>query len=372
MRVVLRLCIRDEAAAGPSFKALAMLENKETCLLLEIELCAMIEGLMPLYQMVYDLEGDGHLVFKVAVWMRRINSMRDARGDRIPYCHSLDPLITSAVQWVQAQPDMQAAVVAAQPTVEDIIRKAGPKPSRSDWPRAELHVGRNREDGRAAAEYASALSSWNAKLEELQIVAAESFRIPHTIEGWHAHTSKGISPAFDYFDDRLEDPDRARALELFVAAELFVPQFARDLADEDAFRMIEQLRLFDKLNNQNTIDGLKKGWCAFKYHACRETRARKELDILQWHYDHRELERSSPQAACPACRAFAHTGCDCEEGLSQYYTSVKLLVLLQPSSAGAERVFSVLKRYFDEQQETSLTDAIRVAIFLEVNNRPLV
>ena len=63
---------------------------------------------------------------------------------------------------------------------------------------------------------------------------------------------------------------------------------------------------------------------------------------------------------------------DVNGGLSYYYQAVKLLVLLQPSSAGAERVFSVLKRYFDEQQELSLTDAIRVAIFLEVNKRPLV
>ena len=113
----------------------------------------------------------------------------DAGEDRIPKMNSLGPLIDNAVQWVQIQPNMQAAARAAQPTVEQVRMSAGPKPTRSQWPRAEHHdgshapVSRNREDGQAAAEYAAAMSSWEAKLEELQIQAAQAFRIPNTVEG---------------------------------------------------------------------------------------------------------------------------------------------------------------------------------------------
>ena len=205
----------------------------------------------------------------------------------------------------------------------------------------------------------------------MQIKADEQFRIPHTVDGWRAHIRAGILPAYEYLDEKLQDRKRARALELCVAAEIFVPYFARTLTDDKAFEFIDRLRLFPKLDKNSMIDGLKTGWYAFKYHSLNERRPRKEVDVLQWHYDHQYLERSF--VACKACRKpVAREQCRCQWGLQHYYRAVKLLVLLQPSSAGAERVFSVLKRYFDEQQETSLTDAIRVAIFLEVNNRPLV
>ena len=379
MQKVLGDCVAAEAAVASSFKAKQMLDNEETYMLLEIELCAMIEGLLPLYQMVYDLEGDGHLIFKVANWMRRIQRLRaEGEGD-IPKLTSIGPLIEKAVGWVQSQDCMRQAAFQAQPTVEQVRASAGRKPSKNDFPHAESHDGshapnsRSRETGDAAAKYAAALAEWEAKLEELQIQAAQNFRIPHTAEGWHAHISRGILPAYQYLDGRLEeDADRSRALKLCVAAELFVPQFARTLSKQAAYEHIDQLRLFDKLNNDSMINGLKQGWHAFKYYACNEKRPRGQLDVLQWHYDRQELRRSSPNANCKACQRAAHANCCCEQGLPYYYKAVKLLVLLQPSSAGAERVFSVLKRYFDEQQESSLTDAIRVAVFLEVNKRPLV
>jgi hypothetical protein len=74
----------------------------------------------------------------------------------------------------------------------------------------------------------------------------------------------------------------------------------------------------------------------------------------------------------PYLHALAKRGCKCVRALKAWYRAVKLLVLLQPSSAAAERVFSVLKRFWDDQQVTSLSDAIKASIFLEVNMRHLV
>ena len=48
---------------------------------------------------------------------------------------------------------------------------------------------------------------------------------------------------------------------------------------------------------------------------------------------------------------------------------MKKLVLVQPSSAAAERVFSLLVTMFGEQQHNALEDMIEAALMLRVNNR---
>ena len=45
------------------------------------------------------------------------------------------------------------------------------------------------------------------------------------------------------------------------------------------------------------------------------------------------------------------------------------LVLVQPSSATAEKVFSLLVTMFDDQQHDALEDMIEVALMLRVNDR---
>ena len=45
------------------------------------------------------------------------------------------------------------------------------------------------------------------------------------------------------------------------------------------------------------------------------------------------------------------------------------MVLVQPSSAAAERVFSLLVTMFGDQQHETLEDYIEAALMLRVNNR---
>ena len=45
-----------------------------------------------------------------------------------------------------------------------------------------------------------------------------------------------------------------------------------------------------------------------------------------------------------------------EEGLPNWSTAVKKVLLVQPSSAAAERVFSLLSASFNEQQDHALSD----------------
>ena len=59
-----------------------------------------------------------------------------------------------------------------------------------------------------------------------------------------------------------------------------------------------------------------------------------------------------------------------EQDLPQYGQSVaKKVILLQPSSAAAERVFSLLNSSFSEQQQNSLEDYVEASVMLQYNKR---
>ena len=73
----------------------------------------------------------------------------------------------------------------------------------------------------------------------------------------------------------------------------------------------------------------------------------KIVDVLDWWHTH---QRDLP-AWAEAC---------------------KNVLLIQPSSAAAERVFSILSNSFGERQESSLQDYIECSIMLQYNGRRLV
>ena len=50
-------------------------------------------------------------------------------------------------------------------------------------------------------------------------------------------------------------------------------------------------------------------------------------------------------------------------------TAVKQVLLIQPSSAAAERVFSILKASFNEQQDCALVDYIQAIVMAQYNKR---
>ena len=51
-----------------------------------------------------------------------------------------------------------------------------------------------------------------------------------------------------------------------------------------------------------------------------------------------------------------------KSNLPKWASAFELLILVQPSSAGAERVFSLLTSSFTKQQESSLEDYIQLSI----------
>ena len=58
-----------------------------------------------------------------------------------------------------------------------------------------------------------------------------------------------------------------------------------------------------------------------------------------------------------------------EERLPRWATAVKQVLLIQPSSAAAGRVFSILKASFNEQQDCALVDYIQASVTAQYNKR---
>ena len=58
-----------------------------------------------------------------------------------------------------------------------------------------------------------------------------------------------------------------------------------------------------------------------------------------------------------------------KHNLPNWAQACRLVLLVQPSSAAAERVFSILTSSFSSQQQTSLEDYIQLSAMLQYNNR---
>ena len=54
--------------------------------------------------------------------------------------------------------------------------------------------------------------------------------------------------------------------------------------------------------------------------------------------------------------------------LPHWTSAVKKVLLLQPSSAAAERVFSILNSSFNDQQEHALVDYLQASVMTQYNN----
>ena len=103
---------------------------------------------------------------------------------------------------------------------------------------------------------------------------------------------------------------------------------------------IERLRIFPFLDSDSIIDGLKVELP--KYLATAEDIS-PEIDRLEWWKKH-ECDLPHRSQAC------------------------KNVLLVQPSSAAAERVFSILSSSFTERQTSSLEDYIETSVMLQYNN----
>ena len=130
---------------------------------------------------------------------------------------------------------------------------------------------------------------------------------------------------------------------------------------QQAGGLIDGLRKLPALNDDELITDLKSTFAAFKRDAMAVI---THVDVLEWHYNHGQTKvnaRNNGPFKSPSEKP--------EVSREAWWKAVRILVLLQPSSAAAERVFSILQRHVGAQQYNMLGDAIRVGLMLEYNKR---
>lgn len=114
---------------------------------------------------------------------------------------------------------------------------------------------------------------------------------------------------------------------------------------------IQQLRAFPFLDEDGIIDGLCQELAT--YLACAEGVSFRGESLAHLAAIAKKVEWWKHNA----------------EKLPQWAKAVKLVLLVQPSSAAPERVFSLLRAAFSDQQQGALQDYIETSVMLQYNHR---
>ena len=127
----------------------------------------------------------------------------------------------------------------------------------------------------------------------------------------------------------------------FKATRLFCPVSVQWLRPTDA--SVESLRALPFLDSDEIINGLKAELPDYLA-AAEDVNVLNEEQKVEWWHSR-------------------------EERLPRWATTVRQVLLIQPSSAAAERVFSILKASFNEQQDCALVDFFQASVMAQYNKR---
>ena len=152
-----------------------------------------------------------------------------------------------------------------------------------------------------------------------------------------AYAGKCVKGAQDYFRQKMNGELKDQVL-AFKAAKFFWPQRAVDLGLTSTD--LDSLLAFPFFSTAVT-DGLKE---ELPQYLTLAADASHEIDPLEWWKCH-------------------------ETDLPKWSRAARQVVLVQPSSAAAERVFSILKSSFGDQQTQALEDYIEASVQLQYNHR---
>lgn len=152
-----------------------------------------------------------------------------------------------------------------------------------------------------------------------------------------AYAENCVTAAYSYFKSKFDDALKP-AVTAFKAAGYFSPSKINELKHTTSD--VDAASIFPFLDS-DVVSGLKSELPS--YLATAEDVSEK-IDILQWWKGHADT-------------------------LPRWSSAFKLIVLVQPSSAAAERVFSLLSNSFSSQQESALEDYIQFSVMLQYNHR---
>ena len=158
----------------------------------------------------------------------------------------------------------------------------------------------------------------------------------HIIDQWKTYARKCVQPAPDFFTNRFGTTLKSQ-LDPFKAARLFVPHKAVQIRPDAP--LVDSLKSFPFLNSETTIASLKSELPTYLAHASDVS---SDIDPLVWW---QQQSRDLPVWA----------------------DSFRKTILIQPSSAAAERVFSLLNNSFGSSEDLALQDYIEASPMLQYN-----
>ena len=152
---------------------------------------------------------------------------------------------------------------------------------------------------------------------------------------WLAYARKCVEPGVNYFKKKFTD-ELAGTVAAFKAACLFLPHKTDEMKPDAS--AINELKAFPFLDDI-ILNGLKQELPSY---LAKVADVRPNIDILQWWKNN-------------------------AQELPTWANAASKVILVQPSSAAAERVFSLLNCSFGPQQDLSLQDYIECSLMLQYN-----
>ena len=147
------------------------------------------------------------------------------------------------------------------------------------------------------------------------------------------YASSCVQRGFDYFEEKFFH-DFTPIMDAFKSARLFNPGKVTDL--KPTASSIDTLKAFPFFQDELVKLELPS------YLATADG-TRREVNPLEWWEHNKGM-------------------------LPKWSLGFNKVVLIQPSSASVERVFSLLKTHFTQSQQSALQDYIKVGVMLEFNN----
>ena len=144
-----------------------------------------------------------------------------------------------------------------------------------------------------------------------------------------------MQPGFEYYQSRFTG-SLGLTVAAFKAARLFSPTKVDLHPDATS---VDHLRAFPFLHDEE-LSGLKE---ELPNYLAKASDIAPDIDPLEW-WKHHEKE------------------------LPKWASTLRKVLLVQPSSAGAERFFSLLSNSFGHQQDNCLQDYIETSVMLQYNN----
>ena len=151
---------------------------------------------------------------------------------------------------------------------------------------------------------------------------------PVTLQQWVEYANTCIKPGLQYFLDKFSQ-ELSGSVAAFKAARLFLPQKVVELKPNAA--AVDSLQAFPFLNTASILANLKSELPSY---LAKAADIDAEIDPLVWWKAH-------------------------SADLPHWSTAAADILLVQPSSAAAERVFFLLKASFGPQQDATPNDIFR-------------